>query len=448
MAVLRKAFDEALDGLVSDYIASIDADRAMVEQDVRGSLAHVRMLERRKLVSRADASKLRQGLGRLLERIRRGEFELNAEFEDVHMNVEKALEAEIGEPALRLHTARSRNDQVALDLRLYVLDRIDELAAALGALRGTLLRRAAETAELPMPGYTHLQRAVPVAAGHVLHAFSELFRRDVERLADARVRTAVSPLGAGPLAGSSLAIDPAIPAKELGLPRIFANSIDAVSDRDFAAEFAFACALAGVHLSQVAENLILWVTSEFGFARLPDSLTTGSSIMPHKKNPDALEIVRAKSGALTGELVNLLVVLKALPFGYNRDLQETKPPVVRAAGLVLAGARIVAQAVDKLRFNPKAMRDACSDPNLYATDLVEFLVSAGRPFREAHSIVAELVKAAAARGVSLAELPFTEYKNACPAFTREVYKLFHPDESVASKSSPGGTGRVKRALKT
>ncbi|HLG42213.1 MAG TPA: argininosuccinate lyase, partial [Planctomycetota bacterium] len=310
-----------------------------------------------------------------------------------------------------------------------------------------LLRRASEAAELPMPGYTHLQRAQPVSAGHVLHAFSELFRRDRERLADARKRAAVSPLGAGAIAGSALPIDPATSARELGLPAVFANSIDAVSDRDFVAEFVFACALAGVHLSQVAENLVLWVTSEFGFARLPDSLTTGSSLMPQKKNPDALEIVRAKAGALAGELVNLLVVLKGLPFGYNRDLQETKPPAIRAADILLGGVQVVTQAVDKLEFKAEAMRRACADPNLFATDLVEFLVNAGVPFREAHSIVASLVKTAGGKGVSLSQLPFEDYRSAHPAFTRDVFKLFDPAGSIARKTSPGATGRVRKALK-
>jgi argininosuccinate lyase len=423
--VLRHGFTAPVDDLILRYVASVDEDRYLLACDVRGSLAHVAMLAHTGVLSPAQAERIRRGLVRILEE----GLDLAVEREDVHMNVETRLEELIGEDAKLLHTARSRNDQVDLDLRLYVDDRQREVRAALGALCEALAEKAEAHLDAVMPGYTHLQRAQPVLFSHVMLAFREAFSRDAARFSI----PLVSPLGACALAGTAVPTDPAYTAHLLGASGTFANSIDAVSDRDFAAEFLFASALAATHLSQLAENLVLWCTEEFGFVRLPDELTTGSSIMPQKKNPDCLELVRGRAGQSVGELVNLLVTLKALPFGYNRDLQETKPPIIRVASTLLDSIRVCELAIRKMALREVEMREAASDEYLFATDVVEYLVARGMPFREAHTRVSEVVKT----GRKFSELTPSEWE----AFGIDpaVSRLIDPDASVRTRTSPGGT---------
>lgn len=405
--VLRHTFTKPVDETILRFVASVADDKHLLECDIKGSLAHAAMLEKCGVLTSKQAANIKRGLQQILKE----GLELKLEHEDVHMAVEKRLEEIIGADAKLLHTARSRNDQVATDLRLFVAERQKALRTELTKLCKALVDRA--DPEVIMPGYTHLQRAQPVVFGHVMLSFFEMFKRDIERLE----RPLISPLGAGALAGTAIPIDPKFTAKQLGADGVFANSIDAVSDRDFAAEFVFACSLIAVHLSQLAENLILWCTKEFNFIRLPDELTTGSSIMPQKKNPDCLELVRGKAGQSVGELVNLLVTLKALPFGYNRDLQETKPPVIRVAQTVSDSIKVCTLAIHKMTLNKDVMLQAASDEGLFATDVVEDLVANGTPFRDAHSKVAEMVR----DGKKLPE------------------KFVNPAKSVGSRKSHGGT---------
>jgi argininosuccinate lyase len=382
--VLRSAFDAPMDDLVLRYVASVDEDRHLLAVDVRGSLAHVATLRHAGVVTAEQHDRIAAGLERILAE----GLELSVEDEDVHMAVERRLEALVGEDARLLHTARSRNDQVALDLRLFVDERQRDVREALGALVAALEAKAAAHRDTVLPGYTHLQRAQPVALSTVLLAFREAFARDAGRFAI----PLVSPLGACALAGTSVPTDPAHTAALVGATGVFANSIDAVSDRDFAAEFCFAASLAAIHLSQLAETLVLWCTSEFAFVHLPDELTTGSSIMPQKKNPDCLELVRGRAGQALGELVNMLTTLKALPLGYNRDLQETKPPVIRVAATLVDSIRVCELAVSRMQVNEARMLEAASDETLFATDIVERLVALGVPFRDAHARVASVVR--------------------------------------------------------
>ncbi len=422
---LRHAFAEPMDDLVLRAVASVDDDRHLLTYDVRGSLAHVAMLAAAGVVTPEQAERISAGLHLILAE----GLELALEDEDVHMAVERRLEALIGDDARLLHTARSRNDQVALDLRLFVDAKQAELRDALGSLVEALEQKAETHATVVMPGYTHVQRAQPVLFAHALLAFRDQFSRDVARL-DIPF---VSPLGAGALAGSAVPIDPAYTASALGASDVFSNSIDAVSDRDFAAEFVFAATLAAIHLSQLAETLILWCTAEFGFVRLPDSLTTGSSLMPQKKNPDCLELVRGRAGQSLGDLVALLTTLKGLPVGYNRDLQETKPPVIRAAETVRTSALVCALAIEELEVDAAAMAVAASDDGLFATDIVERLVASGVAFRDAHERVAAVVRS----GASFSSLSAGEWLEF--GIDPSCAGPFTPEASVASRTSPGGT---------
>ncbi|PZM84062.1 MAG: argininosuccinate lyase [Candidatus Melainabacteria bacterium] len=440
MQVLRKAFKQPLSDVVTEFVACTHADAHLVKADLTGSKAHAQMLAEEGLISPSQGEAIQGGLDTLLAKADEGKFELKVEYEDVHMNVEKQLEELIGSDALRLHTARSRNDQVALDLRLYTVGAIDSLVDGLKFLQASILKSAKKHADVVMPGYTHLQRAQPVLYAHAILAFHEMFSRDIERFTDCKKRTAVSPLGAGAQAGSGLSINPQSVAAKLGFEKVFTNSIDAVSDRDFAAEFLMACSLTAVHISQMAETLVIWSSSEFGFVELADNVTTTSSLMPHKKNPDPLEIARAKSGAVIGDLVNLLVTLKALPLGYNRDLQETKPPVINSAGIVGEALKVMACCVDAVTVNVEKTLAAASDPALMTTDLVEYLVNRGVPFRKAHETIAEIVADASEKGVALPKMELSEYKKYADEFENDLYALFDPKLSVSAKKSHGSTG--------
>ncbi len=437
--LIRERFSKPADEFAARFVASVEADERLVPHDVRGSIAHARMLRRQGLRSEADAAAIEEGLSRILREWEEGSFRLDVAYEDVHMNVEKRLTDLAGPAGARLHTARSRNDQVAADLRLWMREATREILEGLGALRRALARRALEHAGTILPGVTHLQRAQPVTFGHVLLCYHDRLARDAGRFEDALRRMDVSPLGACALAGTSLPIDPAVTARELGFSRAFENSIDAVSDRDFAVEFVAAAALLAAHLSQMAEDFIVWSAPEFGFIELPDELCTSSSIMPQKKNPDMVELVRGKAAGVAGRLVSLLGTLKGLASGYNRDLQETKPPVFDAAETVRLSLRAMLLAVEGLKADAARMRRAAEDPQILATDLAEYLAARGVPFREAHGAVARLMKRCAERGASPAGMPLAELREFSPAFGEDVYARLTPEASVASKTSPGGT---------
>jgi argininosuccinate lyase len=439
MQVLRKAFSQQLNETISAFVNSIEADRALIEADITGSIAHASMLAQVGILTVEQKDRIVVGLKQILTEARTGEFFLNPAFEDVHMNVEKKLEEIIGEDALRLHTARSRNDQVALDLRLFVTTQIASAKILIKSLQSSLAKCGLDHIDVVMPGYTHLQRAQPILFAHAMDAFIQMLERDHSRFGDAGKRANVSPLGAGAQAGTSLPIDPAASANNLGMPAFFANSVDAVSDRDFVAEFLFAASLCSVHLSQIAETLIIWASKEFSFVEFADCVTTASSLMPQKKNPDPVELVRGKTGAMIGELVNILTTLKGLPLGYNRDLQETKPPAIRAAKELFGALKVLAIAVDNMTVVKENTLAAASDVGMMTTDLVEFLVRKDVPFRQAHEQISQLVQVARALSKPLSELTLEQFKEVAPACTEEIFALFDATGSVEAKSSKGST---------
>ncbi|MFO7245331.1 MAG: argininosuccinate lyase [Thermaerobacter sp.] len=424
------------------FTESTGQDAALFVDDVRGSIAHARMLAARGLISEDDARAIVQGLEGILADWQAGRIQLDPRLEDVHMNVERLLEQRIGEPARRLHTARSRNDQVALDLRLFLRRRTADVRRALARLAVVLCDLAEQHAETVMPGYTHLQRAQAVTLGHHLLAYVEMLARDDQRFADAARRMGQSPLGAGALAGTSLPIDREQTAAELGFEGVAANSLDAVADRDFAVEFLAAAAILMMHLSRLGEELVLWSTQEFGFMTFSDAYATGSSMMPQKKNPDIAELVRGRAGRVYGDLVALLVVLKGLPLSYNRDLQEDKPPVIDAADTCEACLSILADALSQAQFHADRMAAAAADPALGATDLAEYLVERGVPFREAHHVVGRLV----AETDGLKRVDAAALARAHQAFGPDALERLDPRRAVQARSLPGGPApeRVRR----
>lgn len=446
MQVLRKAFSQQLNETISAFVNSIEADRALIEADITGSIAHANMLAHVGILTDEQKERIVGGLNQILTEARAGEFALNPAFEDVHMNVEKKLQELIGEDALRLHTARSRNDQVALDLRLFVTTQITSAKVLIRSLQSSLAKCGLDHIDVVMPGYTHLQRAQPILFAHAMDAFIQMLERDHSRFEDAGKRANVSPLGAGAQAGTSLPIDPALSAHNLGIRAVFANSVDAVSDRDFVAEFLFAASLCSVHLSQLAETLIIWASKEFSFVEFADCVTTASSLMPQKKNPDPVELVRGKTGSMIGELVNVLSTLKGLPLGYNRDLQETKPPAIKASKELFGSLKVLAIAVDNMTVIKENTLKAASDAGMMTTDLVEFLVRKNVPFRQAHEQVSQLVQVARELDKPLSELSLEQFKEVAPECTEEIYALFDPTGSVEAKSSKGSTNPRKVAI--
>ena len=419
--------------------ASIGVDKRLYAEDIAGSQAHCAMLVAQNILSPEDGEAIARGLEQIRGEIEAGSFVFRDEHEDIHLNIEARLAELIGPVAGRLHTARSRNDQVATDFRLWVRNAIDRLDAALRECQGALLGQAEAHADCVMPGFTHLQIAQPVTFGHHLMAYVEMIGRDRGRFADCRRRLNESPLGAAALAGTAFPIDRDRTAAALGFDRPAANSIDAVSDRDFAVEFLAAAALAGTHLSRFAEEVVIWSSDAFGFIRLSDAFTTGSSIMPQKRNPDAAELVRAKTGLFNGALIALLTVMKGLPLAYQKDMQEDKVPVFEAADTL----ELCLAAMTGL------LRDAAARGFSTATDLADWLVrTLDLPFRRAHHITGEIVRRAEARGCSLAELPLTELQAVEPAITDAVYDVLDVERSVASRASFGGTAppRVREAI--
>ena len=424
--------------------ASIDFDRRLYAQDIRGSRAHCRMLVRQNILTPEDGEAILAGLDQVLAEIEGGAFPFRAELEDIHMNVEARLAELIGEPAGRLHTARSRNDQVATDFRLWVRDAIDGMAAALKGLTAALLDRAEQHAATVMPGFTHLQAAQPVTFGHHLMAYVEMIGRDRSRLADARARLNESPLGSAALAGTSFPIDRAATAAELGFDRPMRNSLDGVSDRDFALEFLSASAICAIHLSRLAEELVIWTSAQFRFVSLSDAFTTGSSIMPQKRNPDAAELIRAKTGRVIGDLNALLIVMKGLPLAYSKDMQDDKEPVFEAADTMELAIAAMTGMIRDLTVNQAVMRTAAGAGFTTATDIADWCVRALRmPFRRAHHVAGSLVKLAEDKGIGLEDLSLAEMQVIEPGITEEARAVLTVDSSVASRTSFGGTAPVR-----
>lgn len=431
-------FSAAPDAAFLAFSSSLAEDRLLVREDVVGSLAHAAGLRAAGILTDAEHDALAQGLREVLREAERGAFVLREELEDVHMNVETRLGQLVGPVAGKLHTARSRNDQVALDLRLHVRRGLLDLADALLAYAGALLAQAEAHADFAMPGYTHLQPGQPVTFGHALHAHAERALRDAERALDAHRRCNVSPLGAAALAGTSFPIDPEATARRLGFDEAFANSLDATSDRDFAAEASFVAALVGVHLSGLGEELVFFSSPAYGFVRLPETLTSGSSIMPQKRNPDAAELLRGRAGPAIADAHAILVLLKGLPLAYNRDLQEAKAPLLRAIPRAAASVHMARLMVEGLRADGDRMREALAHGHLEATELADLLAQRGMPFREAHHVVGALVKEAETSGRSLGELAASH-----PAFRGADLAGFGPAHAAARKTSPGGTAPVR-----
>ncbi|SON53672.1 Argininosuccinate lyase 1 [Hartmannibacter diazotrophicus] len=433
-------FSEGPDAIMEEINASIDYDKKLYAQDIAGSKAHAAMLAKAGVLTPADAEAIAKGLDQVKAEIEDGRFTFSRALEDIHMNVEARLKEIIGEPAGRLHTARSRNDQVATDFKLWVRDTVDQLHVQLSDLMKALLARAEEHAETVMPGFTHLQSAQPVTFGHHMMAYVEMFERDRTRLVDARKRLNECPLGAAALAGTSFPIDRAMTAGALGFDRPTANSLDSVSDRDFALEVMAAAAIAAVHLSRLAEEIVIWSSAQFHFVRLSDKFSTGSSIMPQKRNPDAAELVRAKSGRIIGDLNGLMIVMKGLPLAYSKDMQEDKEQTfdcLQNFSLVIAA---MTGMIRDLAVNPAAMKAAAGSGYSTATDLADWLVRAGGvPFRDAHHITGRIVAIAAEKGIELAEVPLSDMQAVDGRITSDVYDVLTVDDSVRSRTSYGGT---------
>jgi argininosuccinate lyase len=436
-------FSEPVDAFVQRFTASVSFDKRLALHDIAGSLAHARMLAACGVIGRADLKAIERGLAKVRAEIRAGTFAWTLESEDVHGNIERRLVELAGDAGKRLHTARSRNDQVATDVRLWLRDEIDAIDGKLGALEDALLAQAARHASLVMPGFTHLQVAQPVTFGHHLLAYAEMFGRDRARLADCRRRVNVLPLGAAALAGTTFPIDRERVARDLGFEGVAQNSLDAVSDRDFAIEFAACASLVMMHLSRFAEELILWMNPRFGFVRIPDRFCTGSSIMPQKKNPDVPELVRGKSGRVYGHLMALLVLMKGQPLAYNKDNQEDKEPLFDTVDTVKDSLEAFASLAAGLQPQAKAMRAAALQGHATATDLADYLVRKGLPFRDAHEAVARAVRAAEAAGCDLAALPLKTLQRFSPKVGKDVFAVLTLEGSVAARNHTGGTAPVQ-----
>jgi argininosuccinate lyase len=441
-------FSEPAAELAQRFTASIAFDRRLAAFDIEASIAHSRMLHATGIISKTDLAAIEKGLGQIRAEIAAGKFPWSAALEDVHTNIERRLTDLVGEPGKRLHTARSRNDQVATDVRLFLRAAIDEGVTHIGSLQRALLDLADAHAETVMPGYTHLQVAQPVSFGHHLLAYFEMLARDAQRLADCRKRLNRLPLGAAALAGTSFPIDRPMVAKDLGFDGVCENSIDAVSDRDFAIEYCACAALAMVHLSRLCEELIIWSNPRFGFVEIADAFSTGSSIMPQKKNPDVAELVRGKTGRVTGHLVALLTLMKGQPLAYNRDNQEDKEPLFDTVDTLNSSVAVLAEMLPGIKVNREAMAAAARQGHATATDLAEYLARKGVPFREAHEAVAQAVRFAESRGCELAELKLAELQRFASAIEKDVHAALTLEGSLKSRSHPGGTApaRVKAAI--
>jgi argininosuccinate lyase (EC 4.3.2.1) len=425
--------------LVKRYTASVDFDRRMWRQDIRASLAHATMLAKQEIISVADLADIERGMAQVVGEIEDGTFVWTLDLEDVHLNIEKRLTALVGDAGKRLHTGRSRNDQVATDIRLYLRDAIDDLLPLLRQFQTSLLDLAEKEAATPLPGFTHLQVAQPVTFGHHLLAYFEMMQRDAERLADCRRRTNRLPLGAAALAGTTYPIDRHYVAELLGFEGVCANSLDAVSDRDFAIEFCAVCAMLMMHLSRLSEELVLWMNPRFGFIRIADRFCTGSSIMPQKKNPDVPELARGKTGRVYGDLTALLTLMKGQPLAYNKDNQEDKEPLFDAIDTVSDTLRIFAEMIAGITVNRERMHSALAEGFATATDLADYLTRKGLPFRDAHEAVGLAVRRAEELDVDLAQLPLAELQRFSPLLGDDVFAVLTVDGSLAARRHIGGT---------
>ena len=425
---------------VEEYTTSVDVDRRLYPDDIAGSQAHARMLRAIGVLTRDEQATIDRALREIKRELDRNEFPIEPGDEDIHMAVERRLTEKIGDVAGKLHTARSRNDQVATDLRLYGMRTCRELMLAVASLQEVLLRRAQDHRHDVMPGYTHLQRAQVVSIAHHLLAYVEMLQRDIERFEDAHDRCNVLPLGSGALAGTTLPINRRMVAEDLGFEAISANSLDAVSDRDFAVEIVAACALLMVHMSRLGEEIVLWTSAEFGFAELPDAYATGSSLMPQKKNPDVLELARGRTGRTIGDLVALLTTLKGLPLSYNRDLQEDKQSLFDAVDVAASTVAVITDVVKVLRFDVEAMRAAAGDSLLMATDVADYLVVKGVPFRESHRVVGRIVRDLAKQRRGFDALDLDDWRRYSDRFDEDVLELFDVERALRRKEVPGGPG--------
>lgn len=436
-------FAEGPAAIMEQINASIDFDKKLWKQDIAGSIAHSTMLAHVGIISEQDKNLIHQGLQKIRSAIENGQFEFSRQLEDIHMNIEARLAEQIGEAGKRLHTARSRNDQVATDFRLWVRDAIDELSIAIKNLMKILTLRAKEYSATPMPGFTHLQSAQPVTFGHHLLAYVEMLSRDLGRMIDTRKRLNESPLGAAALAGTSFPIDRKMTASLLGFDKPMANSLDAVSDRDFALEYLSALSIIAMHLSRMAEEIVIWCSSPFSFIKLSDAYTTGSSIMPQKRNPDAAELVRAKTGRVNGALIGLLTVMKGLPLAYAKDMQEDKEQVFAATETISLCLAACAGMIDDLQANKENMLRLASSGFSTATDLADWLVrNLKLPFRTAHHVTGKIVGMAEKKNIALDQLSLEEMQSVEPAITKDVFSVLSVEASLASRTSEGGTAPV------
>ncbi|MBS3976414.1 MAG: argininosuccinate lyase [Syntrophomonadaceae bacterium] len=431
-------FAKTTDSLMDDFHSSISFDCRLYRQDIRGSQAHARMLGASGIISADEAEQIVAGLESILTDIEKGEIKFSQDAEDIHMNIETLLTRRIGEVGKKLHTARSRNDQVALDVRMYLKEEIKNTARLLRDLLQTLLDQAGEHLETIMPGYTHLQKAQPVTLAHHLMAYFQMFKRDLERLQDCYRRTDVMPLGSGALAGTTFPLNREMVAKELGFAAISENSLDAVSDRDFAIEFAAAASIIMMHLSRFCEELILWSSDEFRFVEMDDAYSTGSSIMPQKKNPDVAELVRGKTGRVYGDLLALLTVMKSLPLAYNKDMQEDKEALFDAVDTVKKCLLIFIPMLKTLKVKPAAMYQGAKRGFTNATEVADYLAKKGVPFREAHHLAGQMVLYCIKEGKDLAQLSLEEYHQFSPAIAGDIYQAIAMETCIARRSLPGG----------
>ncbi|MCG7956541.1 MAG: argininosuccinate lyase, partial [Candidatus Thiodiazotropha endolucinida] len=431
-------FNEPTDAFVEAFTASVDFDRRLYRYDIQGSIAHARMLAQQGILSDQERDDIIQGLEQIQSRIAAGEFQWSVSLEDVHMNIESALTEAIGDAGKKLHTGRSRNDQVATDIRLWLRDEIDTLSAAIGKLQNALLDKAEQEAETILPGFTHLQTAQPVTFGHHLMAWFEMLDRDRQRLADCQQRVNVMPLGAAALAGTTYPIDRQMTAQLLGFSAPAENSLDAVSDRDFAIEFCAAASILMMHLSRFSEELIIWSSAQFGFVELSDSFCTGSSIMPQKKNPDVPELIRGKTGRIYGHLIGLLTLMKSQPLAYNKDNQEDKEPLFDTVDNLKGSLKVFAEMIPAISCRKQAMRQAAMQGFATATDLADYLVRKGIPFRDAHEVVGKAVAFGVAESRDLSEMSLAELQQFSDQIDEDVFEILTLEGSVSARDHIGG----------
>ncbi|MGG6433611.1 argininosuccinate lyase [Anoxybacillus sp. D401a] len=433
---------------VDDFGASIHFDQQLVEEDIEGSIAHVTMLGECGILPKEDVETIKNGLMKLLEKAKKGKLSFSVAYEDIHLNIEKMLIDEVGPVGGKLHTGRSRNDQVATDMHLYLRKRVIEIVELIRQLQRALVQKAEQHIETLVPGYTHLQRAQPISLAHHLMAYVWMFERDRERFTESLKRINKSPLGAGALAGTTFPIDRHLTAQLLGFDSIYENSLDAVSDRDFIIEFLSNSSILMMHLSRFCEELILWSSQEFQFIEMDDTFATGSSIMPQKKNPDMAELIRGKTGRVYGSLMALLTVMKGLPLAYNKDMQEDKEGMFDTVQTVIGSLKIFAGMIETMTIRTDVMEKATKQDFSNATELADYLAKKGVPFREAHEIVGKLVLTCIERGIFLADLPLDVYQQASPLFEEDIYEALNPYTAVNRRTSAGGTGftEVKKAI--